>query len=307
MGASKYKILSQVPQKYLPITIYIPKDDNSLSSVLAKIKNEDLEFPLIAKPDVGERGILVALIHNSEELEAYLKANKIDILIQEYVDLPKECGIFYIRKPSESTGRVVSVGLKDFMELIGDGQSTVRALMESNQRSRFQIQRMEEEGASAKLNEVLAEGERILVEPIGNHCRGTCFSDGNHLINDELNRLFNEINASMTEVYYGRFDVKYENWDKLLNGENVKILEMNGIASEPIHIYDQKVKITDKYKSFYSLWRTIYEISLIQKSRGIQPINILMAFKEFREYKSYIKSLNSNWKNSANNKEFSLT
>ena len=306
MGASKYKILSQIPDHYKPVTLFVHRDKNDLTFVKSQIAQAGLQFPLIAKPDVGERGILVALLQNESELQSYLKANKIDVLIQEFIDLPNECGIFYIRKPSDETGQIVSVGLKDFLKLQGDGRSTVRQLMESNSRSKLQIERMEDEGAFDFLDKVLANGESVLLEPIGNHCRGTCFSDGNHLITGELNALFNSINMHMEEVYYGRFDIKYDTWEKLLKGEDIKILEMNGIASEPIHIYDSRVRIRDKYKSFYGLWRNIYEISLIQKTRGIQPISLPMAFQAFREYKNYIKSLNSNWKQSTK-EELSLS
>jgi hypothetical protein len=299
LGASKYKILSQIPGSYKPVTLYVSKETNDLVTVLKGMDEVGLSYPIIAKPDVGERGLLVALIKTENELKAYLKANKIDILIQEFVDLKHECGIFYVRKPSEDKGQVVSIGLKAFIELKGDGHSTVRSLMQKNPHTKLQIERLEEEGAEVFLSNIPAEGEHFGLDPIGNHCRGACFLDGNHLICDKLNRLFNEINSHMTEVYYGRFDVKYDTWEQLLEGKNVKILEMNGIASEPIHIYDKNVGIKDKYKSFYSLWKTIYEISDIQTARGIQPISIKMAFKAFREYKEHINSLNANWKNAS--------
>ena len=108
----------------------------------------------------------------------------------------------------------------------------------------------------------------------------------------------------MDEVYYGRFDIKYNTWEELLQGKNIKILEMNGVASEPIHVYDQNVPIRDKYKTFYGLWKTIYEISDIQRSRGIDPINVFAAYKIIREYKKYVKGVNPNWQNV---KEISLT
>lgn len=305
MGASKYQILEQIPDAYKPITLYIGKNENSVQGVLELMREKNLEFPVIAKPDVGERGLLVALIESEQDLKRYLKANSMDILIQEYIDLPKECGIFYIRKPSEAKGKVVSVGLKDYMKLTGDGKSTVRELMENSPKFKLQVDRLLEEGRHDILTKVLGEEEFYQPEPIGNHCRGATFIDGTHLIEDRLNELFNEINQQMNEVYYGRFDVKYSSWENLLEGRDIKILEMNGIASEPIHIYDNRVRIRDKYKSFYELWKSIYEISDIQKSRGIHPISLWMAFQAFREYKNYMKSLNSNWKNT-NSHEFSV-
>ncbi|NNE26641.1 MAG: hypothetical protein HKN09_07340 [Saprospiraceae bacterium] len=296
MGASKFKILSQIPDKYKPKTILNTKQPNRIEIALDDIRKAQIEFPLIVKPNIGERAVLVELIHDEDELEKYIRANDIDILIQEFISLPNECGIFYIRKPSESKGKVVSIGLKNFFKLKGDGKSTVRRLMELNPRYKLQIERFEDQGNYDVLNRVLALNEEFKVEPIGNHNRGTTFIDGNHLICKEVDALFDKINASMDQVYYGRFDVKYNTWEELKKGVNIRILEMNGVASEPIHIYDASVPLKDKYKSFYRLWHTIFQISRIQKSRGIHPIRSTAAIKAYREYKGYMKSLNANWR-----------
>jgi len=296
MGASKYQILEEIPDSYKPCTVFFSREERSLEDILHKIGSSGLRFPVIAKPDVGERGLLVALIRSEYELASYFAANKIDIIIQEYVELPNECGIFFVKKPNDEKGKVVSVGIKSLMKLTGDGTATVRQLMNMDSRSRLQIERLEEEGSHILLDSIPEEGEIVTIEHVGNHCRGATFMDGNYMISDQLHDLFNGINAQMKEVYYGRFDVKYNTWEELLEGKNIRILEMNGIASEPIHVYDKRVPIRDKYKCFFSLWKTIYEISNIQKSRGYRPISLPAAYKAFREYKNYIKSLNTNWK-----------
>ena len=296
MGASKFNILSQVPDRFKPVTILNTVGPDRLGRALDDIRDRDIKFPLIVKPDVGERALLVELIHNRDELAKYLFANDIDIIIQEYINLPKECGIFYIRKPHEPRGKVVSVGLKSFFTLYGDGSSTVRELMKKIPRYKLQIVRLEKDRREL-LDKVLEDGEELYLEPIGNHNRGTTFIDGNHLITEELDNLFDRINAQMKEVHYGRFDIKYNSWEELCNGENFKILEMNGVASEPIHIYDSSVSLKDKYKSFYRLWKSIYEISAIQSARGHHPMNLFAAFRSFLEYKTYMRSLDIDWRN----------
>ncbi|MBT8188902.1 MAG: hypothetical protein KJO29_00620 [Bacteroidia bacterium] len=296
LGASKFKILSQIPEQYIPQTILIRNTGDRIRSAIDQLRNSGISYPLIVKPDVGERGLLVELINNESELVDYLSANEIDILIQEYITHKNECGIFYVRKPSEKKGKIVSVGLKAFFNIIGDGQSTVRQLMERIPRYRLQIERFEERNKSI-LDQIPEEDEVLQLEPIGNHSRGTTFIDGNHLISKELDDLFDNINAQMPDVYYGRFDVKYNKWEDLVKGVEFKILEMNGVASEPIHIYDQAVPIRDKYKCLFGCWKTLFEISNIQKSRGILPIKLPVAFREFMNYKNYIKSINLNWRN----------
>lgn len=305
LGASKFQILNQVPDALKPITILSTNSSKRYEAALENLSKSKIEFPLIAKPDVGERGLLVELLKNKNELYNYLNANKhIDIILQEYVDLPNECGIFYIRNPLDKKGKVVSVGLKAFMIIKGDGKSTLRELMTANPRFKLQVMRFEKD-KNEILDKILQEGEELNMEPIGNHSRGTTFLDGNHLICSELNTLFDHINGNMKDVYYGRFDVKYRNWESLLKGKDLKIIEMNGVASEPIHVYDETVPIKDKYSSFYKLWKTIFEISKIQKNRGIYPIKTTAAIKAIREYKNYIRSINLNWRNEVGNTSIS--
>ena len=174
LGASKFNILNKVPLQYRPNTIFVHKNQTDINGIKESMIELNIDFPLIVKPDIGERGLLVALIKNEKELQTYLEANYIDIIVQEFIDLPNECGIFYIRKPHEKQGHVVSVGLKNFLTLKGDGQSTVRDLMSQNPRAKLQLDRFEIENKKL-LDSIPASNSVLNLEPIGNHSRGTCF------------------------------------------------------------------------------------------------------------------------------------
>ena len=52
-----------------------------------------LKFPVIFKPDIGERGWMVQKIHNEDDASQYLNKVPIDFLIQEFLDLPLEFGV----------------------------------------------------------------------------------------------------------------------------------------------------------------------------------------------------------------------
>ena len=67
-----------------------------------------IAFPLIAKPDVGERGWAVVRVHSNEELVAYLAAVRKPVMLQRYLR-GIEYGIFYTRGPEDSAGRVISL------------------------------------------------------------------------------------------------------------------------------------------------------------------------------------------------------
>ena len=83
---------------------------------------------------------------------------------------------------------------------------------------------------------VIDEGKTIRVEPIGNHNRGTKFVNANLLITPKLVAVVDEIVKHIPGFYYGRIDLKAQSIGKLLNGEEIRVLEFNGVNSEPTHI-----------------------------------------------------------------------
>ena len=83
---SKYQTLLLVPPEYRPITIYVPSGQD-YAEVQAKLKKEDLAFPIILKPDVGYRGLLVHLVKTEAELKELLSTYQVNFIIQEYIGL----------------------------------------------------------------------------------------------------------------------------------------------------------------------------------------------------------------------------
>ncbi|MDB5486380.1 MAG: hypothetical protein JWQ58_95, partial [Reyranella sp.] len=59
-----------------------------------------LDFPIIAKPDIGWCGFGVRRIDDLAALQAYCDAYPTNetLLVQEYFDLPGEAGLFYVRR-----------------------------------------------------------------------------------------------------------------------------------------------------------------------------------------------------------------
>ena len=62
MGESKYNVLSTIPSEYVPKTIFIPSS-TSYSSIQKLISRNGIRYPLIIKPDAGERGKDVELLN----------------------------------------------------------------------------------------------------------------------------------------------------------------------------------------------------------------------------------------------------
>ena len=90
--------------------------------------------------------------------------------------------------------------------------------------------------------------EEFLLEPIGNHCRGAVFLEGNHLIDEKMIEGFNRITKRIEGVYFCRYDLKCSSIEDPKAGRNIKILEINGVRANPAHIYDSSASIFQKYK-----------------------------------------------------------
>ena len=67
-GESKMEILDMIDKKYLPNSVFFDKSSD-LKMVLDSLKSSQLEFPMILKPDVGERGNEVEKIGNTSMLD----------------------------------------------------------------------------------------------------------------------------------------------------------------------------------------------------------------------------------------------
>ena len=120
---------------------------------------QNINFPVIAKPDIGERGTDVSKINNSKELKEYNQKSKSKYLIQEFITYDIELGILYSRMPNSDKGKVTSITLKEFLTLTGDGKSSIKELMQQSTRSRFQIKRISKEMKNG-INLVFKEGEK---------------------------------------------------------------------------------------------------------------------------------------------------
>ena len=277
-GESKMEILRQIPKEYLPKTIFIEKQSD-LKTIVDRLIQEDLVYPIICKPDVGERGTQVEKLYSNYDLVQYLSNVQADFIIQEFITYDIELGVLYYRYPNASTGKVTSVTRKEFLAVLGDGKSNVGQLMQQSTRARFQVESMRKRLGDMGMNEVIKSGEKRILEPIGNHCRGTKFLDNNFLLNSQLDEVFDKIALTIDGFHYGRFDMKVKSIEDLYSGKNIRIMELNGVSSEPGHIYDPKNTLWSAYRDLAHHWKIIADISIQQQRRGIMPVPLGILWK----------------------------
>lgn len=270
-GEKKTDILQHLSSEYLATTVFVEKG-STFPQILDLISANGLSFPIIAKPNVGERGTNVEKVESATQLEAYILHVKEDFLIQEFVNYPIELAVLYSRLPSKSTGEVSSITAKEFLSVIGDGSSTIEELVLQNPRAVFQLDVLRKRMGD-KLQTVLSANEILLLEPIGNHCRGTKFLNGNHLITTELNAVFDKISAPYQNFFYGRYDIKVASLVDFQLGKTIKIMELNGISADPGHVYDPDYKLLNAYRDLSWHWKRLADIHLENKQSGHLPMS----------------------------------
>lgn len=287
---SKYETIQKIPKSYRPKTILI-NGTNPLDSILSKMKDSNIHFPIIVKPDIGFRGLLVNKVKDQEELKTYLEKFPIDFLIQEYIDYPVEIGVLYYRLPNKQKGHISSVTLKEFLHIVGDGHSSIAELIYENPRALLQWDRIKERYGK-ELDNIPQKGQLIKLGVVGNHSKGTRFINGNHLIDAELTATFDAIGAQIPGFFYGRFDIRCESFDSLKIGEHFKILEINGVVSEPTHIYDpNKISYFGALKDILKHWIIVHEIGMANHQLGIPYKPLKELLKEVRAVKQYEKQI----------------
>jgi hypothetical protein len=250
-------MLEHIPEKYLPKSkIFYTKKE--------KVQF-DLDFyPVVAKPLHAQRGSNVTIIQNAQELEKYATFLNADFIVQEYVMYEIELAILYSRMPGERAGMVSSVTQKEFLSVKGNGKSTIWQLLQTQERAMLIADDIKK-NTKVDLEEILKAGETKIVEPIGNHCRGTLFRNAARLDFKKIALICDDMLKDFTDFNYGRFDLKVKSIADLYIGENIRVLELNGINADAAHIFDPDYSLFRAFKDIAWHWNRISDIALIQK------------------------------------------
>ncbi|MEC7772495.1 MAG: D-alanine--D-alanine ligase [Bacteroidota bacterium] len=263
---SKMDIYNMIPDRFIPKTLFIDKDE-SPQSALERVLEQGMSFPFIAKPNIGMKAFGVEKIHNKDEFRDYVDWSPSHFLVQELIPYQKEVGIFYVRQPNETHGKITGVVSKEFLSITGDGEHTMLELIKKNPRSHLQLKVLEQKFGKG-LQKVLEKGEQFILVPYGSHTRGAKFVDISHNINEELGQTIDGVCSQMKGFYYGRLDVLYHTFEELCQGKNFSIIEVNGAGGEATHIYDPKHSLFWAWREVAHHWGMMCDISIANKKAG---------------------------------------
>jgi len=269
------------------VTRYEYSLELQVEDALKTMQSHNLTFPVVGKPDIGCRGVGVKLLHSADELKACLKSYPVGavLLLQKLANYEAEAGIFFVRHPNQENGSIISLALKYMPYVVGDGQKTLRELIQTDPRA-SQLQHLYLDRHKDHLNEVIASEQPYKLIFAASHSRGAIFRDANDLITPALNREINKIMADLPEFYYGRMDIKFADIAHLQRGEQLEIVEINSASSESLHIWDRKTPFLVAISSLLFQYKTLFQLGAANRKRGYHPPKLKQLLANWKHEKS---------------------
>src|SRR6476659_5133185 len=130
-GVPKSQMYNQLPEELCPKSIYI-SPSLSFAEVTRNLAGSGITYPFVVKPDIGMKGLLFRKIENEQQLKIYHTQIPATYIIQEFIDMPCEVSVFYLRKPSCSNGVITAFIEKVLLEVTGDGVAKLDELISKN-------------------------------------------------------------------------------------------------------------------------------------------------------------------------------
>ncbi len=245
-------------------------------------------WPLVLKPDIGERGSGVAITRTDAEVRAYLERAAGDTIVQAYA-AGFEFGVFYLRRPGEERGQIFSVTDKRFPSVTGDGVRSLETLILADDRAvcmaPFYLRRH-----AARLSWVPAAGEVVPLVELGTHCRGAAFLDGGWVRTPALEAAIDRLSRGFDGFWFGRYDIRTPSIEAFEQGRDFLVVELNGATAEATSIYDPANGLFSAYRTLFTQWRLLFEIAALNLARGARPATLRELWQLWRRHGAAIRS-----------------
>lgn len=252
-------------------------------ALLQFMEEHRLTFPVVLKPDIGERGAGVRVVRSEAMAKDYFASAEEPIIAQRYVG-GREFGVFYYRHPDKDQGQLFSITDKRLIRVEGDGERRLGELILDDDRAvcmaPFFLQRWAD-----RIEEVPASGETFALTEVGTHCRGALFLDGNEHRSEALRRVIDEVSRGYDGFYFGRYDLRVPDEEALEQGRDLQILELNGVTSESTDIYDPKNGLFHAYRTLFAQWRIAFAIGEANAKRGAKVSSPKELWRVWRQSK----------------------
>lgn len=270
VGESKSRILDQLGDRsavaaYAKLSLRLSPAER-LVALQSFMTAQGISYPVVLKPDAGERGHGVVIAQSEAQAAELLTQMCEDYLVQVFIS-GTEYGVFYVREPADEKGRVFAITCKTFCQVTGDGIHKLEDLILKDPRAVAQAD-LHLLNLKERLFEIPPAGEVIQLTDVGNHARGTLFENGMDLLTSELQTRLDEISQSMPGFYFGRYDLIAPDQAAFRQGRDLKVIELNGVTSEATSIYDPRNGYLQMVKTLIAQWRIASEIGRALQQQG---------------------------------------
>jgi membrane protein DedA with SNARE-associated domain len=311
IGESKAQILRDLvagrdeARRFVVKTLLLPAVESSApapasaapsdrwGALAAWMAEQGLRFPIVLKPDVGQRGSGVRKVDSEAQARAYLEAMPLAIAAQEYAPGPHELGVFWVRPPGSARGTIFSTTEKFFPEVVGDGEHSLEDLILLHPRAVLMsgtfFRRHQE-----LLDWVPGTGARFPLVTSGNHCQGTLFKDGRRLATEALRARLDALADGFPGLHIGRFDLRASDLEALQCGDEFKIVELNGATAEATHIYDPDFGPVRgpviAYRTLFAQWNLVFRVAAANRAAGARPLGTRELVRRLLAFRRAAKS-----------------
>ncbi len=286
-GETKKEMYQQLPPGSYPESIFI-QHASTFDTVSHSLGQSSIVFPFAVKPDAGMMGFMFRKITNIDELREYHNKMPADYIIQQLINFPLEVSVFYYRFPGTVTGVITGFIKKEFLQVTGDGKSTLAALIDNYPRANFRLGEIKSKH-SDNLHIVIPAGIPYILSYALNLSRGGKLISLEHEKDDKLLKVFDDISLYTQKFYYGRYDIKCASIESLKMGKGFSILEYNGCGAEPHHIYGNGNNLLQAYKIVLTHWKVLSQIAAINNKNGV-------AYWKYSKGKRFLKDAKKHFK-----------
>ncbi len=296
IGESKHDILralAPLGDAVLPAIFIPPNESNTRFHTLKAAMNEGTlppDYPLVLKPDAGQRGYGVRITRSDADAKDYLVRMDRAVIAQAYHPGPIEIGIMWARNTaprtgSDNTGRVLSLTIKHFPQLEADGRHTLEQLIYRHPRYRCQADILLARLADTR-HDIPKAGELVSLGSIGNHSQGSIFCAADEHITPELEAWIDRAAGAFCAptrhsvplpegdngLDFCRFDIRVRSLDDLHAARNLGIIELNGSSAESTSIYDPDKSLLWSWRALLAQWAALYTLGGWRRAQGVRPM-----------------------------------
>lgn len=234
-------------------------------------------YPVILKSNVGSVGKGIAKVSTEADIDKHTPRLLGDYILQKFTSYPYECGVFYIRQ--NGNAKITGINQKHFPTVTGNGKDNLLVLAKGHHRYTKHWNSFLQD---INTSEVLKAGVEKRLSFIGSHTLGCKFTDDAHLHTAELEQAIFEVFDSQPGFNFGRVDVKAADEDAFMRGEFV-VIEVNGVASLPTHMFDPKFSVWQAYGIFFEHARYLAQIAREHRKKPMDLLSYWQVVQKVKE------------------------